>query len=40
MIEDEYRFVTVATDFRLIATQAASAIDAVRKSFGGGRAGE
>ena len=31
MIEDGYRFVTVATDFRLLAAQAASAVSAVRK---------
>jgi 4-hydroxy-2-oxoheptanedioate aldolase len=31
MIDDGYRFVTVATDFRLIAAQAAKAVKAVRK---------
>jgi len=40
MIGDGYRFVTVATDFRLIATQAASAVNAVRKDSEVGRAGE
>jgi len=40
MIDDGYRFVTVATDFRLLASGAASAVGAVRKKVSGGeRAG-